>query len=149
MEKKMNSSNGFRTQLSILISLCSLFFAFILFLIPNRYVDESLEPTLYHALLFAVLLAFAAASSTLLIGIGNPSRHATTQTCYFIISALSLASALLLLACALFLEIFRRLVSPGFKLWQLNQSKADTEVVCSYVFQVFRKILPASQSQEQ
>ncbi|KAK9205835.1 hypothetical protein WN943_016105 [Citrus x changshan-huyou] len=36
-----------------------------------------------------------------------------------------------------------RLVSPGFKLWLLNQSKADTEVVCSYVFQVFRKILPA------
>ena len=125
--------------------------ASIVWFLPYENIDGNLvpdlktfveHPNLFHALITAVIMSFSGASGALLIR--NFSGHVTAWRCYFGISMVSVASTLLILSCTVFLEIFR-MFSSGFKLWQLNEDGADSFFVRSYVFQVFRKICPASQ----
>ncbi|GAY53284.1 hypothetical protein WN943_016110 [Citrus x changshan-huyou] len=125
--------------------------ASVVWFLPHENIDGDLvpdlkifteHPVLFHALVITLILSFSGASGALLIR--NFSRHATAWRCYFGVSLVSVASALLILVCTVFLEIVR-LDSSGFKLWQLNEKGADSLFLHSHMFQVFRKICPASQ----
>lgn len=128
-----------QTQLLIFIFYASLAIALLILFLPRQNVNGcpvpaflfASHPSLFHALVFSVMLSFAAASSGLLIGINSQRQHATVQKCYFVISVVSLASALSILACASFLEIFK-LVCSGIKLWLLSEDWADSVIV--YIF---------------
>lgn len=137
---KTTSSQESQTQCLFLILYSSVAIGSLILLLPHQYVDGNFvpgsvfaaHPFLFHAFLFSVLLSFAGASSSLLIGINCP--RATIGRCYYRISMVSMASALLILALASFLEILKLLGSPGLEWWQL-------------LFQVFGRISPSSEEE--
>ncbi|KAL9436846.1 hypothetical protein AB3S75_022819 [Citrus x aurantiifolia] len=137
-----SSQEKLETRLLIFILYSSFAIALLILFLPHQNVNGSPVPTflfaahpsLFHALVFAVMLSFAAASSGLLIGINSRRQCATVQRYYLVISVVSLASALSILACASFLEIFK-LVCWGVKLRQLNEDEVDSVLVFR-----FRKI---------
>lgn len=137
---KTTSSQESQTQSLFFILYSSLAIALLILLVPHQYVDGNFvpgfifagHPFLFHAFLFSVLLSFAGASSSLLIG--NNCPGATIGRCYYRISMVSMASALLILALALFLEILKLLGSPDLEWWQL-------------LFQVFGRISPSSEEE--
>lgn len=149
-----SSSPEFQTQLLFPILCCCLFIASLLFSLPHEHLNGNLVPALiifkahsflFNALVIAVMLSFAGASCAFLIG--NKSRLATFRRFYSVMSFVSISSALSIMGCALFLEIFRRVSSGIFKLRQLNEDPADSFQFYSYVFQTFRKMGPASEEQ--
>lgn len=95
--------------------------------------------------MIAVMLSFAGASGAFLIG--NKAQLAAFRKFYSVMSSVSISSALSTLACALFLEIFRRVSSGIIKLRVLNEDPVDSFQFYSVVFQIFRKMGPASEDQ--
>ncbi|KAJ4723617.1 CTP synthase [Melia azedarach] len=134
----ISSTQDSRSQSFTFILFSSLSIGLLILLLPHQSVDGNLVPALifaehqylFNVLVISVMVSFATASSGLLIG-DNP-RHATISRWYFRISQISLASALLIMAFASFME-FLRLVSSGFRLW-VNEDGTD-----SFVFQVWKK----------
>lgn len=137
-----SSQEKLEIRLLIITLYSSFAIALLILFLPHQNVNGSPVPTflfaahpsLFHALVFAVMLSFAAASGGLLIGINSRRHYATVQRCYFVISVVSLASALSILACASFLEIFK-LVCSWINLRQLNEDEVDSVLVFR-----FRKI---------
>ncbi|KAK9200853.1 hypothetical protein WN944_016052 [Citrus x changshan-huyou] len=90
---KISSSNPKKsqTQLLIFIFYASLAIALLILFLPRQNVNGcpvpaflfASHPSMFHALVFSVMLSFAAASSGLLIGINSQRQHATIQKCYF------------------------------------------------------------------
>ncbi|KAJ0092538.1 hypothetical protein Patl1_26736 [Pistacia atlantica] len=92
--------------------LFSFLFVFILWLLPHRFENGSIVPTIifqhpfmFHAFVISIIFSFTGAFSLLLLG--NKPKIATIRRCYFVVSILCMASALSILACALFLESCR------------------------------------------
>ena len=138
--RETTSSQESQTLSLFFILYSSLAIALLILLVPHQYVDGKFvpgfifagRPFLFHAFLFSVLLSFAGASSSLLIGINCP--RTAIGRCYYRISMVSMASALLILALALFLEILKLLGSPDLEWWGL-------------LFQVFGRISPSEEEE--
>lgn len=137
-----SSSPESQTQLLFLILCSCLFIASLLFSLPLEHLNGNLVPALiifkahpflFHALMIAVMLSFAGASGACLIG--NKVRLATVRSFYSVMSFVSISSASSILACALFLEIFRRVSSGIFKLRHLN---GDQQILFNLTAMYFR-----------
>ncbi|KAJ4723615.1 hypothetical protein OWV82_007288 [Melia azedarach] len=139
ISSQISSAQNSETQSSIFNLFFSQSVGLLLFLLRHQY--GILVPVFIStALVISIILSFIGASVSLLIGI-LLSQHATIRRFSLRISSTFLASAVSIMACLFFLEIFRQ-VSSGIKSWKPNEDGGDSFFFYGYVLQVFRKIYP-------
>ncbi|KAH7572874.1 hypothetical protein JRO89_XS03G0027400 [Xanthoceras sorbifolium] len=100
---EFNSSQGIETWLIKAILILSLLIA--LALLSLHQPSGNGKSLVFDAFVICVIFSFTASFSWLLMG--NKTKLATFSRCYSIMSMIFMASALSILACALFSENFR------------------------------------------
>ncbi|KAK0608704.1 hypothetical protein LWI29_034804 [Acer saccharum] len=125
LSPEFHSIHGTQTQLVKASLILSLSISFALLSLHQPSGDGKPIPPLifqgsqsaFEAFVICIIFSFTGSFSWLLMA--NKPKLATFSRCYFVISMVFMASALSILASALFLDNFR-LVSPGSRLWKWN-----------------------------